>query len=269
MPICRDRLLTYLNKDGYNVVRRPRGGISPLDLIGQTGSNPEWLGGLKTIWSSEIPVPKAGAEQPVAGVSLDERSFYTADLNFSVGSELLDHILQGLGASLPSLGFALNRRSRFSFKINEPKSVGVAPLEIGNFLKAGDLAVANPFVRRYFTGNEARAFVISEILRSCSVTLTADRDKNTMASIQAVAVQDLLKADGALKASNVSSEAITFEGRQPVVFGFKAFEIVYLNGRWNVDRLDPDGALALLGAGTGDEGVPEPKVLQQGQPLVI
>lgn len=265
MPICRDPLLTYLNRDGYNVVRRPRAGIAPLDALGQDGGHPEWLGQLQTIWESSTDLPRPGSEEPVASVNLQEDQFVTAELSFAVGSELLDRVLQGLGASLPSVGFALRRRSRFSFRINDPKRLAIDPLEIGKFLADGDLHTENPFVRRYFTNDRARAFVISETLRSRSVTLTATRGVSGEASINAAAVEELLKADGAIEASRTSDEAITFEGPDPVVFGFKSFQIGYLNGEWNVDCAEPSGNLGLLG--TVEVG--EPYLFYDGQPLNI
>ena len=35
MPWCEDKAITYLNKFGYNVIKLPRAGIEPLDVLGR------------------------------------------------------------------------------------------------------------------------------------------------------------------------------------------------------------------------------------------
>jgi hypothetical protein len=58
MGLCKDPRLTYLNDEGYNVVRLPRKGITPLGIIGRDHKSKTWLGTLDQIWRSEVPVPK-------------------------------------------------------------------------------------------------------------------------------------------------------------------------------------------------------------------
>jgi hypothetical protein len=54
---------------GYNVVRLPRKGIDPLDVLGQEGKSIERLGRLDQLWASRKPVPSIGAPQPAAHIS--------------------------------------------------------------------------------------------------------------------------------------------------------------------------------------------------------
>jgi hypothetical protein len=44
--ICNDQSTTYLKRLGYNVVRHPREGIAPLDLVGRQGKVTAWLGSI-------------------------------------------------------------------------------------------------------------------------------------------------------------------------------------------------------------------------------
>jgi len=269
MSICRDPLLSYLNKDGYNVVRRPRGGIAPLDVLGQLDRNPEWLGELSQIWKSSATKPVPGPERPVADIKISEDKCVTSLLSFAVGSELLDQVLQGFGASLPSVSFALNRTSRFSFKVNSPTCSSIAPFVIGDFLSKGELNTKNPFVRRYFTGEEARTFVISDVLLSKSITITAQRGSDGKASIDAKALQDIVSAESSLKIASSTEEGITFNGSTGIAFGFKAFEIGFMNGLWNVDSTLPSPDDALLGDGVNEPILADPVLFNSGQPISL
>ena len=58
MAFCEDPSLTYLNRLGYNVVRLPRTGLVPLDVLGsEDGRPPEHLAALPAIWQSPLSKP--------------------------------------------------------------------------------------------------------------------------------------------------------------------------------------------------------------------
>ena len=54
---CSDPSLTYLNGFGYNVIRLPRKGIEPLDVLGRDQSL-EKLGALPDIVLSTVAAPR-------------------------------------------------------------------------------------------------------------------------------------------------------------------------------------------------------------------
>ncbi len=99
MGICKDPALTFLNHQGYDVVRHPRGGIGPLDVLGPDGKSLESLGSLDQVWHSNIAPPSAKPPQPGAGIEGRK----TADLDLSVGISLLDTVLEGRGVTEPKL----------------------------------------------------------------------------------------------------------------------------------------------------------------------
>ena len=52
MARCKDPALNYLNREGYNVVKLPRAGLEPMDVLGRDGRSLERLGKLQRIWTS-------------------------------------------------------------------------------------------------------------------------------------------------------------------------------------------------------------------------
>src|SRR6266498_3636659 len=99
MILCQDPALTYLNELGYNVVRLPRSGIVPLEVLGKKGNErPEPLGKMGTIWKSDFTTPVATKD-----VATSVNGKITKSLKLSVGITLLENFLAALGASTPSV----------------------------------------------------------------------------------------------------------------------------------------------------------------------
>src|SRR5580704_9688932 len=96
MRACKDPALTYLNGDGYNVVRTPRVGIEPLDVLGRDKGYIDKLGSLSEIWDSTEPVPKASDPQPTANISGQK----TQSLDLGIGLKLLAGVLTGMGSGI-------------------------------------------------------------------------------------------------------------------------------------------------------------------------
>jgi hypothetical protein len=84
IALCKDTSLRYLNSLGYNVVRLPRTGIEPLDLLGKDGKSVKWLGRLDHMWSSSRLIPQAKPSPTVASINGQK----TDGLKLSVGLEM-------------------------------------------------------------------------------------------------------------------------------------------------------------------------------------
>lgn len=94
MALCTDKSLTYLNDLGYNVVRLPRKGLDPLDVLGRDGRSLERLGRLDQLWISRQPVPQIGPPQSAAHVNGQA----TGEMSMSMGLKVLNGVLKSIGA---------------------------------------------------------------------------------------------------------------------------------------------------------------------------
>ena len=100
MGLCKDPTVKKLNSLGYNMVKLPRVGIEPLDVLGREDKSMERLGSITDVWTSSAATPIPGA--PVAVSAINGEQSNTIDL--AIGLKTLAHALAGLGAriSLPS-----------------------------------------------------------------------------------------------------------------------------------------------------------------------
>ena len=97
----------------------------------------------------------------------------TDALDLSVGFSVLANALAAFGASVPSLNVAYKSAHAVQFAYSNVTSTSVAPFDAGNYLAQGTLRTDNPVVRNYFLNEKSRAFLIVEVLKSDSITVSA------------------------------------------------------------------------------------------------
>ncbi len=243
MILCQDPALSYLNDLGYNVVRLPRSGILPLEVLGRKGGErPESLGNIGTIWTSDSAVPKAAED-----VATSVASKVTQSLKLSVGVALLENYLAALGASSPSVR-ASYRHARFiQFRFGKPKVLKIDPLSVGEYLRSGEVADDNPLIK-YFLGDDYRAYVITEVLQSDAISVTAQDDQRLGVDVKVPEIEGVLKGDVKIETSKQTKGDLTFRGTKFLTFGYKAFQIAIVNGLWDLERVRALAENALMAA---------------------
>lgn len=169
MAICRDPALSFLNDQGYNVVRLPRSGIEPLNVLGRDERRLERLGTLPQIWVTSAERPTVSGPRPAAEINGKK----TGDLKRSIGLKLLSDVLGALGAGEPNLNFAYRKARSIQISFVETEAVSIDPFSIGAYLAYGDLDTQNPFVNRYFEDDDTDVYIIFEILKSSKLNVTA------------------------------------------------------------------------------------------------
>jgi len=239
MPKKKDPSVTFLNRFGYNVVKLPRAGIEPLDVIGRDDTT-QWLGPLASVWTSTVPVPTPLPPRPAAPVNGQK----TDQLQASFGLKILSSTLAAFGATVPSLDVAYRRARTVQFSYANVTSTVVPPLEAGNYLTAGTLNSDNPVVRHYFTDEDPQAFLIVDVLKSDSLTVSASDERGVEIGLDVPAIQELVGASVSVKPSGSSTSTLTFSGPVPVTFGFIVDEIEYDGTRWSLRGAAPSGGLA-------------------------
>jgi hypothetical protein len=237
---CSDPRLTYLNSFGYNVVKLPRVGIDPLQVLGRDQNSFEDLGSLSTIWKASNPIPATQGPNVAANVNGQK----TDDLKLSVGLDILSSVLQGMGATSPNLGVAYSRARSVQFTFTNVSEYLVMPLDVGSYLSGGDLNTASPFAN-YFLDHDKQAYVVTSVLKSDSIIVTGKQDSNTVIGLDLPSIKQAVGVNLSVSASGTNGEDITFKGTQALTFGFKVFGITYGDGRWQVYGQAPSGGNAL------------------------
>jgi hypothetical protein len=257
----RDPSVTYLNKLGYNVVRLPRTGIEPMDVIGRDQTM-QWLGPIDSIWSSAVPKPQPGPPKPASAVNGQK----TDALDLSVGLSILGNTLAAFGVSVPSLDVAYKSAHTVQFSYSNVTITEVAPFAAGGYLAKGQLQSDNPAVKNYFLSGQATAYLITQVLKSNSLTVTAADSHGTAVSVDVSAFQGVDAKIG-IKPSNSGNSTISFTGPDAITFGFAVQQIAREGDEWTLHGVAPSGdiAFAVPGIGSGEKpGAPTAIVFDSG-----
>lgn len=234
MGMCSDNSLTYLNGIGYNVVRVPRKGINPLDVLGRDGRSFERLGRLSQIWNSSVPVPEERPPEFAAAVTGQKTNEMTA----SIGMKLLYGILGSLGAAVPKLDFAFSNADSIQFTFGDVTVRGVDAFAVGSYLGNGDLSGEGPIFEQYFENDEAQTYVITEVLEAKSISVAAKDKRAGKIDMELPVIKQAVGASLNVTRASEGSGGVTFSGSEPVVFGFKVFNIAF-DGKWRMSGAAP------------------------------
>lgn len=252
----KDPSITFLNRFGYNVIKLPRTGIEPMDVIGRDETT-QWLGPISRVWASAEAAPQPSPPHPAVAINGQR----TDALDLSVGLSVLANALAAFGASVPSLDVAYKSAHSIQFGYANVTSVSVAPFDAGNYLAAGTLRTDNPVVKNYFFSENASAFLIVEVLRSNSITVTASDSHGASIGVDVPAIQGMVGAKVGVAPSDSSNSCLTFTGPEAVTFGFAVQQILRQGDSWALHGAAPSGDIAFgiagpRAAGAGREGNP-------------
>jgi len=235
--------------------------------MGKDKGNSEWLGPLASVWKSTLPAPTPGPPQPAVAIDGQQSD----KLELSIGLKVLANTLKAFGATTPSLDVQFSKARKVSFTFTNVTSTAVAPLVAGNYLASGDLNSNNPVIRRYFLDeddSDGQAYLIYDVLKSSSITVSASDDKGVGVKLDVPAIQGLVGAKVGVNTANSSNSTLTFNGPAPVTFGFKVMEINFTNGRWSVEGAEASGGLAFsagaAAGGGGSDSLGAPIILRAG-----
>lgn len=265
MGLCKDPVTKALNERGYNLVKLPRVGIEPMDVLGRERGSMEKLGSIAEVWTSTSDLPKVSAPASVAGISGEKSS----DLDLGIGLKLLSNVLAGLGGgiSLPSLSVAYKKAKKVQFQFVNVESTSITPFALGKFLAGGTLDMTNPFAAHYFGNDETQEYVIFDVLKSDSLSVIAKADSGVEVEADLGALSGALSANVTAKANSAGTTEITFQGTVKATFAFKLFEVAFENGKWVPRGVGAQEELSLA-LGGGDQ-FGESVVLSPGGMLLL
>jgi hypothetical protein len=264
LPKKKDPALTYLNKLGYNVIRMPQESIDPLLLIGRD-QDIHPLGPLTDYFDASVPPPPVLPARDAVAVNGQS----TDALDCSVGLGILSNALKAFGASAPSLNTAYRSAHAVQFSFGNVQIVSISLTSLGKYLASANLTAGenDPVYRNYFLNPQATTWLIIEVLRSNSVTVTATDSHGVAVGVDLPAIEGIADAKIEIKPSNSSNNAVTFTGPKSLTFGFAVQQIVRNGDRWEMHGAAPSGDIAFAVPGVGGEELDEgerPMIFETG-----
>jgi hypothetical protein len=216
MGLCRDKAVTYLQKFGFNVVRLPSAGITPLQLIGEHRGAIGIIGALTdmVMAPSGPPAIELGAE--AANISGQR----TSKIPLTVSGQILDSIVLGMGAKAKASA-AYDNAYALQFELQNVKRDRIRIVEVGRYLGAHEIAWDN-FILSKFLFGPGKLYIIREVLKSNTLSVSAfDRDGKD-AEVNLSVVRGAAMGTVRTSQSAATSNTVKYEGNSDLVFGFVA-----------------------------------------------
>lgn len=240
MGLCKDSSVDYLQRLGYNVVKHPREGIGPLDLVGRQGGGVENLGSLGDMLVSPPPTAPA-VETDLAAAEINGQQ--SSSLDLSIGVNLLGSLIGAMGGGNLGVTTGYTNARKITFVFESVLTDRVEPLRVNRYLTEGTIDAQSPLIQEYVFGN-GKLFVITDVIKSNKFTVKYEAGDKVEAAVDVPVIQEAVGAKVKVSASVDRQNVVTFEGKQHLAFGFRCLTLGVLDGELRLTITKP-GAVAL------------------------
>jgi hypothetical protein len=225
VSFCTDQQMTALANLGYNVVRHPSANFRPLLLIGKQNNEFIQLGPLHQLITNP-PGPPPTITSEVGGGIQGKAS---SKLDLGIGANILGSIIGAMGGNLGvNVGYTDARYIEFEYADVTVDSI--VPLDVGNYLKDGDVDAGNLILQQYVLGN-GELFVVTKVARSKKFSVNYERKNLTEAKVDVPALQTLAGANVKVTADVQKSSRIIFDGTTELGFAFQCLQVGVVDGQ--------------------------------------
>jgi hypothetical protein len=223
---CSDKSMTTLAGLGYNVVRHPSANFRPLILIGKQGGEFLQLGSLsQLITNPPGPAPSITFDQPGAGIQGESSN----KLDLAIGANILGSIIGAMGGNL-GINITYTDARRVEFRYTDVTLDSVVPLDVGNYLRDGDVDAGNLILQQYVLGN-GELFVVTNVAKSKKFSVSYEKKNSLGAKVDVPALQSLAGANVNVSADAKNLSLITFDGPTQLGFAFQCFQVGVVDGQ--------------------------------------
>lgn len=247
MGICADQSTTYLKRLGYNVVRHPQEGIRPLGLIGMQAGTNNYLGSLTRL------ITNAPGALPPIELNLeatDVNGQRSSQLQLGIGANILGSVIGAMGGNL-GVDTSYTNAHTLEFQFSGVLKDRATPLDVGNYLRDGEVDAGNPVLREYILGN-GRLFLIMETIKAKKLSVIYQRRFGASAKVEVPVIDRLIGSNVSVQGGGGSGSTITYEGQNYLTFGFRCFEVGVEGGELRIMASSP-GAVPLAATDSTQE----------------
>jgi hypothetical protein len=219
----RDELLrAFLDTYKLNLLAVPRQGSAVGDTYVDTPEGVTAPGNLKHLLEPALTMPIQKSDE----VMTDIQGKQTAAIELKAGLKLLEGFFGAIGAG-GAVGnikakYEQKRTSAVRFRLLDPRRDSVDTLEFGKALIGCRLNAKHPFVHR-----ANRYYVATAVVRSTSITVSAEDESSQDVALEATALQGAIGPDVGLGVKRESSGEMTYGGKVPLAFGVELLEMIF------------------------------------------
>lgn len=247
-----DPVLSLLKDFSYNVVRLPRTGIRPMQILEKQGDDLVVLGDITDLFTpGAAQLPPIGPDEQASFINGKR----TRNLSISVGLSLLGGIIRAMTGTKLSLDVGYKKASALTFEFDDVKMNQVNQLQLSRFLTAAriDEAVGPP--AKLLEAD--KLYIITNIIKSRKFTAEALSNSGKTVEVDVPVIKAVVGGSVGVKAEGGSSSKISYEGDVPLVFGFQAARIEFDKGAFKGFKQTGPNALRSLESSEGGDSAPE------------
>src|SRR5260370_38743587 len=187
MGICYDKSVNDLIKLGYNIVRHPTAELQPLTVVGIQDEEARILGLISSLIASP-PSERPNIKCNVAAADIEGKK--SSKLKIGIGTAVLNQILSAMGNKL-ALDMKQTNAKTLEFRYVDVKADFATPLDVGNYLKGGDIDGGNPLLTEYLLG-AGRLFLIAKVVKCKRIIVRFETDANQSGTVDVTALGGLV-----------------------------------------------------------------------------
>jgi hypothetical protein len=248
--MCRDPFLTCLSEFGYSIVRLPVADLDPLEMLVRRGDEFERFGRLSTLVEpgAAASVLLVARSRPAPSIS----GRRTGTLDLGLGLSLLGGVIAAMGGSRIGLDTTYRAARTITFEFGGVIEDRVELAALDRYLAGARLDRNAPETAALLA--DERLSVATSVIRSRSLTVEARDEDGAAVAVDVPAL--VHAAGGRLSVTHAGDDtaAVTYSGRTPLAFGFRAVRLRYDGGRYaGFDPIEPgEAGLRRIGSGLRD-----------------
>jgi hypothetical protein len=220
---------SFLTNLGYCPVRLPNSMIKPLQLYETEDFELNLLGEISDLFisSEKVALPPIEVNSPTANIS-GQRS---RDLNMGLGLSILSGIISAFVGAAASLDSVYQKAASVSFQYEDVLLDTVNIINLDKFLNCAKID-ENSSKHIIKLLNSGRVYVISATVKSQKLTVLPKTADGADLKVDLNQVQNVVGSKVKVSRGKFSSEALTFEGDLPLIFGFKTLKLLFHKGQY-------------------------------------
>lgn len=238
MSVCKDSAIDYLNQLGYNSLKLPKEGFTPLLVLSRnTSTSISSLYGhiSDMVEDPNQPLPKLWENLEAGTIS----GLRTNRLDFKFGLSILNTLLSAIGAKSAGLDAAFGNAATLEFEYENVLYDNVMPASVSNYLRKATPSIDETLLPLFNDAGEA--YIVIDVLKSNSFGIRAYRDDASGIDLNLDAVKAIVGVDSKIAIEKKSDFKVSFKGEKALGFGFKACPIWIDNTSGKLRfRLDPN-----------------------------
>ncbi len=249
---CEDPWLKKVREWGYIPVLQPRTGFAPLRVLRLRGSELGDIGSVVDLFvPGDVQVPELGADKQ----SVNRRQVRSGRLKLGLGVHFLHGALDQLGIKGASPRVEHKNARFLRFTASDIWVSTVDLLGLDRFLASADVIDDAPTATKLLTAEAV--FVCTEVIKARQLVVEGESSHEESVGVPPVPVQPGVSASAEVSGGSAIASRSSYTGDQAAVFGLKAVQIRFSDGKYHCLEDAPGGLVVKAVPGPGG---PIPKV---------